>query len=222
MGYWKQRMIEEQEQGWKFVDGKDVCWKCFEDYAIRDFIRNNASVKNCSYCRRRSKEPIAVPMNDVLGLIGEGLACEYADPAEMNPWDEGEYVFPTTTTRELFDQIGPIARNDDVHEEIVEAFGDKAWNEKDLFSLPDDVALRYGWQSFVKAVKYERRYLFLRPKKTKGSEVATPDQMLDRLAAVIKEVGLVSAMKAGTRWLRARVGDPSKEYTSGADLGTAP
>ncbi len=226
VGYWKDQLLKQQEQGWSSVDpDRMVCAKCFEDYAIQGFIRDCASARKCSYCGRRSKKPIAVPMNDVLELIGEGLGYEYADPAEQNPWDEGEYVFATMYSRDLFDEIGPIARNEAVHEEIVEAFGNKTWNEKDLFGLSEDDALRYGWQGFVKAVKYERRYVFLKPKKKKGppdSDAVTPDQMLDRLGEVIKEVGLVRTMKAGMRWFRARVHDPAKEYTSAADLGTAP
>ncbi len=200
MGYWKDQLLKQQEQGWSSVDsGRVVCAKCFEDYAIQDFIRASASERKCSYCGRRSKKPIAVPMNDVLELIGEGLGCEYADPAEQNPWDEGEYVFPTMDSRELFDEIGPIAQNDDVHEEIVKAFSDRMWNEKDLFGLWEGDALRYGWKYFVKAVKYQRRYVFLRPKK-KGpsdSEVPTPDKMLDRIGQVINEVELVRTMDAG-------------------------
>ncbi len=225
MGYWKDQLLKQQEQGWSSVDsGRVVCAKCFEDYAIQDFIRASASERKCSYCGRRSKKPIAVPMNDVLELIGEGLGCEYADPAEQNPWDEGEYVFPTMDSRELFDEIGPIAQNDDVHEEIVKAFSDRMWNEKDLFGLWEGDALRYGWKYFVKAVKYQRRYVFLRPKK-KGpsdSEVPTPDKMLDRIGQVINEVELVRTMDAGTRWFRARVHSPAEKYTSAADLGTVP
>jgi hypothetical protein len=225
VGYWKDQLLKQQEQGWTSVDSdRTVCAKCFEDYAIQDFIRDKASETKCSYCGRRSKKPIAVPMNDVLELIGEGLGYEYADPAEQNPWDEGEYVFPTMNSRELFDEIGPIARNEDVHEEIVEAFGDSAWNEKNLFGLWEGDALRYGWSGFVKAVKYQRRYVFLRPKKKDpglDSDVVTPDKMLDRIGEVINEVGLVRTMKAGTRWFRARVHNPAKKYTSAADLGTA-
>jgi hypothetical protein len=226
VGYWKDQLLKQQEQGWSSVDPDlMVCAKCFEDYAIQAFIRDNASERKCSYCGRRSKKPIAVAMNDVLELIGESLGYEYADPAEQNPWDEGEYVFPTKDSRELFDEIGPIARNDDVHEEIVEAFDGRTWNEKDLFSLWEGEALRYGWEAFVKAVKYQRRYVFLRPKKKKkglDSEVPTPDKMLDRIGEVINEVGLVRTMDAGTRWFRARVHSPGEKYTSAADLGTVP
>jgi hypothetical protein len=225
VGYWKDQLLKQQEQGWSSVDpDRMVCAKCFEDYAIQDFIRDRPTEKKCSYCGRRSKKSIAVPMNDVLELIGEGLRYEYADPAEQNPWDEGEYVFPTMDSRELFDEIGPIAQNEDVHEEIVGAFGDKTWNEKDLFGLWEGDALRYGWKDFVKAVKYQRRYVFLRPKK-KGppdSDVVTPDKMLDRIGAVINEAGVVRTMDAGNRWFRARVHSLAEKFTSAADLGTAP
>src|SRR5262245_33941724 len=106
MGYAKDQLLKQQEQGWRSVPSRMVCAKCFEDYAIQDFIRATASATKCSYCRRRSKKPIAVRMNEVLELIGASLGYEYADPAAQNPWDEGEYVFPTMDCRELFEEIG--------------------------------------------------------------------------------------------------------------------
>src|SRR6266436_4018705 len=113
MGMAKEMQILEWQQRWRFVDGDlAVCAKCFEDDAIKDFIRHHASEKKCSYCSRRSKKPIAVPMNEVLELIGDGIRFEYGDPdAEGNPWDEGEYVFKTMSTDEVLDEIGPITEN---------------------------------------------------------------------------------------------------------------
>jgi HEPN superfamily RES-like protein/RES domain-containing protein len=189
------------------------------------FVRTNASEETCTYCGRKSKKPIAMPMNDVLQFIGEGISYRYEDPANQNPWDEGEYVFPTMDSRELLDNWGPIANNDDVYEEIVEAFGGSVWNEKNLFGLSEDDVLRSGWRGFVDVVKYRQRYVFLRVTKKKREndrDTVTRDQMLDRLAAVILQAGLVKLMKAGTRWFRARHHDPAKHYTSAADLGTAP
>lgn len=60
-------------------------------------------------------------------------------------------------SRELLDDWGPIANNDDVYEEIVEAFGGSVWNEKNLFGLSEDDVLRSGWRGFVDVVKYRQR-----------------------------------------------------------------
>jgi hypothetical protein len=226
VGYAKERQLQEWEQGWSFVDSDlAVCAKCFIDEAIKEFITEEATEKKCSYCKRRSKSSIAISMNDVLELIGESLRYEYNDPDnEGIPVEGGEYVFDNMDTREVFSEIDTITDNDDVFEEIIDAFGDSAWVKKPFFVPSEDDELRYGWRDFVKAVKHQRRYLFLRPKRKKGvpSGGLTPDKMLDRIGAVVSEVGLVREMDGGTRWFRARQHVPAKRYTSAIDLGTAP
>jgi hypothetical protein len=164
-------------------------------------------------------------MNDVLGLIGGGIRFEYGDPDnEGNPWDEGEYVFPTMTTSEVLDEVGPVTENDKVLEEILGAFSNSLWVEKPLFGLSEGDELRFGWRDFVKAVKHKTRYVFFRAKRKKGVLIGAipPAEMLDRIGKVINEVGLVREMKAGTRWFRARVHRPAETHTSAAELGTVP
>lgn len=225
MGYWKNRQIQEWDQGWSFVDDdRMVCAECFEDYAIKDFISDNATETSCSFCGRSAEEEIAAPMNDVLRLIGESLSYEYDDPNDAGvPVEGGEYVFDTMSTREVFAGLDTITENEDVMEEILNAFSDSAWVDKPFYSPAEDDELRYGWRDFVKAVKYERRYVFLEPKRKKRlTDGIQPAEMLDRIGKVIKEVGLVRKMKAGTQWFRARQHDPAKTYTAAADFGTAP
>jgi hypothetical protein len=224
MGYWKDRMMQEQARGYSSVDDdKAVCAKCFEDEAIQQFVRDNATEKKCSYCGRRSKKPIATPMNDVLDLIGEGLHCEYADPIEENARDDGEWVIEPRDTADVFAGLDPITENMDVFDEIVDAFRDSWWVDKPLWGPSAGDELRYGWDDFVKAVKYHRRYVFLMPKRTRfSSDGITPDKMLDEIGTVIKEVGLARTMDAGTGWFRARAHGPAETYTSAADLGTVP
>ena len=224
MRYWKDQLLKEQEQGWSSVDPDHmVCAKCFEDDAIQAFIRDTATERKCSYCGRRSKKPIAAPMNDVLELIAGGLHYEYADPIEENARDDGEWVIEPRDTSDVLAGIDPITENVDVFDEIVSAFSSSAWVDKPLWAPSGADFLRYGWDDFVKAVKYDRRYLFLRPKRNRfSSSGITPDKMLDQIGAVITEVGLVRTMDAGTRWFRARVHEPTKTYISAADLGTVP
>ena len=77
----KDRMIQEWDQGWKFAqDDRSVCGACFDDDALKAFIKVNAEAKVCSYCGRRSKKAIAAPINSVLELIGESLHSEWGNP----------------------------------------------------------------------------------------------------------------------------------------------
>src|SRR5262245_50044963 len=102
-----------------------VCAKCFVDEGIQEFIEDNATETECSYCKRRSKDPIAASMYEVLGLIDGGLHHEYDDPSDAGiPVEGGEYVFDTMSTREIFYGLDPITENEDVMEAILDAFRD--------------------------------------------------------------------------------------------------
>lgn len=222
-------MIQEWDQGWKFVpDDRFVCTKCFDDYAIKAFIQDNAEERKCSYCNRRSTKPIAAPMNSVLELIGESLYSEWNHPDDEGiPYEsaEGGYQFDVMDTWDLFDHIGDPTANEEVRKEIIQALIDQMWVQKHFYSLTEDKVLRYSWRDFVKAVKYKTRYLFTlkKPKKSAiPSDTIPPARMLDRIGKVINEVGLVREMKAGTPWFRARVHKLDETFTSAANLGTAP
>src|SRR5215468_9826401 len=146
MGWAKDRQIQEWEQRWHFVDDDlAVCARCFEDEAIKGFIRLGATEKRCSYCKRRSKKLIATPMNDVLELIGESLRDEYGDPYDAGvPVESGEYVFPIMDTSEVLDELGGITENGDVLRHVLRAFSDSTWVNKPFYSLAEDDQLRYG------------------------------------------------------------------------------
>ncbi len=77
MGYWKQKMLEEQEHGWSSLGSKCVCAKCFEDAALAAFASENAVEHECDYCGRKSrKRSIAVGINEVMEVIDEGIRSE--------------------------------------------------------------------------------------------------------------------------------------------------
>ena len=145
MGYWKDQLLKQQEQGWSAVDpDRIVCARCFEDDAIQDFIRDRANERKCSYCGRRSKKPIAVAMNDVLELIAVGLHHEYADPVEENARDDGEWVIEPRDISDVLAGLDPVTENMDVLDEIVSAFSASAWVDKPLWGFSEGDALRYG------------------------------------------------------------------------------
>ena len=63
MGRAKEEYMRQMEQGWSSVGAKWVCAKCFEDSAIQEFIREQASRKRCFYCRRFSRNLIAAEVH---------------------------------------------------------------------------------------------------------------------------------------------------------------
>ncbi|MDH4081302.1 MAG: HEPN-associated N-terminal domain-containing protein [Nitrospira sp.] len=219
-------MIRQEEQGWDFVDdGLNVCTNCFDDEAIKRFIEENASEKECSYCEACSEEPIAASMNSVLEVIGSAVEHGYEDPANSLPVEGGEYVFSTMDIDDVLDEIGWPTQSDSVADEIREAFSGRAWVQKNFFGLPEDDQLRYGWDDFVEAVKYRTRYLFAMPftdESQLGLDDIPPHKMLEKIGNVIDNVGLIREVKAGTKWLRARIHDPRESYSTASELGTVP
>ena len=219
-------MIRELEQGWDYLsDDLFVCASCFDDYAIKQFIESSASEKNCSYCKRCAKEPIAASMNSVLDVIGGGITSVYEDPVHSLPVEGGEYVFDTMDIDEVFGEVGWPTESDAVADEIRNAFSGRAWVEMNFFRLREDDLLRYGWEDFAKSVKHRTRYLFSVKRSRKSSlldDKIPPHEMLGNIGRVIQDVELVREMKKGTRWFRARIHAPAEKYTTASELGTVP
>lgn len=228
MGYWKDRMIRQEEQEWDFLE-EDlyVCAKCFDDEAIQQFIEDSAEGKECSYCEESSEDAIAASMNAVLDIIGDAVAHEFTEPANELPRDDGDWVFGECIMYidEVLDELGWPTQNEDVAEDIRQAFSGKSYVKKHFFSLTDHEQLRYGWNDFVAAVKHRTRYLFTLPVKDeteRGSDEIPPHKMLDEIGNVVGNVGMIQEMTAGTKWFRVRIHDPEEAFSTASELGTVP
>ncbi len=57
---------------------KFVCYRCFEDPELVEFIKENAESDECSYCPSVGREPIAAPIDDVSTHFTECLFREYS------------------------------------------------------------------------------------------------------------------------------------------------
>jgi hypothetical protein len=77
MGWAKEQLLREQEEGWHSIGEKFVCAGCFEDEAIRSFVKTRASEHLCSYCGKRAKKPIAAPLDDVLEYVPTQVITEF-------------------------------------------------------------------------------------------------------------------------------------------------
>ena len=232
MGYMKDKMIEEQSRGWSSVD-KRVCDKCLNDYALAKFVKDRATEKKCDYCGRASKErPIAVPVDDVMPEISDGIRSEWEHPDDVGmPYEsaEGGYQGTVIDSYELInDELWDIFTNESLREDIAGAFEAQGamWCDKYLWSLPPEEALRSGWKEFVKVVKHNVRYLFLRApddlSEYRGYEEIPPSLFLDRLGEVVQEAGLVTVLPRGTRIFRARVHAIDKTLQTASELGPPP
>lgn len=228
MGFMKDRMIKEQQRGWQFVPDDDfVCDECFDDYAIKEFVVENASQNTCTYCGRSSPEVKAVPMNDVLDLINESIEFEYErveHAAVAYSSEDGGWQAPTVGIYDIFDSDGDRpSENEKIMDVIYKTFGDQLWVERGSYVVESADDLAYSWERFVDVVKHESRYLFtLETRSEIDPDLLTPAEMLDRIGDIVNESDLFAEVKAGTHLFRGRSHYADKELSSVVDLGTPP
>jgi hypothetical protein len=205
-----------------------VCARCFSDYALAQFATDNATEMHCDYCGRRSKrKPIAVPIDDVLAEISKGIRSEWGNPeGEGVPYEtqEGGWQGEVIDSYDLFhDEIDDPFDNDDLRQDVIDAFFDNAWCQKHFWSLKPAQALQYSWEKFVDVVKHQVRYLFSVVRDDdEDHEVIAPSAFLERVGELISEIGLVRDLRKGTKLFRARVHRSDKRYRFASELGTPP
>lgn len=176
--------------------------------------------------RNVSERLIAADAEEIAGIIAEGVLREYNDAAdEPVPYEsaEGGYQFRTMSTWDLLTDELELDLEDGFLEYVVDDFPDYAWIQRNPLSLARDQALTSGWENFCQQVKHETRYLFfeLAP-DDRWSEDVRPEQMLDAIGEIVKEVGLLTTLPKGTVLFRARVHACGEIYSTIADLGPPP
>jgi HEPN/RES N-terminal domain 1/RES domain len=236
MGRMKDLLIQQEEQGWWFVR-THVCADCFTDEAIQQFVAGRMIETKCDYCGRSSDALIAAPMDDVLGLMANGLSVEWNDAVDELPYEsaEGGYQGRAYDTWEFFDEVVGFPTEDaKLKKDIAHAFRDRLWCQRNYFSLSEQDALLIGWEEFCHEVKHERRYFFLDHPRALAAgpqdgqapigmrETPTPGEVLDEIADLVRDLSLVKPLALGHRFVRARSCHPATTFTTAADLGAAP
>jgi len=212
---------------------KYVCAECFSDYAIKEFIEQNAFSEKCSYCSNKSDEPIAAPLEEVIEFIREGLETEWDNPVNCVGWESaeggwmgarviGSYELITVEIEEL------QGSNQDVLDDISYLL-DQEWCQRDPYGLPDDEALFLSWQGFADQVKHHTRYIFLRQKAEEeflhDLDIIPVYKMLDSLSeelSKLEEENLLAIIKVGSKIFRTRVHNKDILLSKANEIGTVP
>jgi len=187
MGREKDRLIEEEERGWRSVTHRYVCDNCISEPGLADYIRDRGVQCECGYCGLTPEDADlrCLPFDDVMAQIAAGIYSEFNDADKENiPYESGEggYQFSEhiyTTYELLMDVIG-LDASERVFEDVLRALPDCAWCSKDFYSLSLGEALDVSWNTFTEKVKHETRYLFTLPEQqedSKGIAPARPDVM---------------------------------------------
>jgi len=227
MGYEKDRMMQEEEQGWRFREG-NVCDRCISEPYLRDMVRSRASELDCSFCGRSSrKAAISVPFNDLMEVIG-GAISQYFDYA-VNCLGycsaEGGYLGTTYQSYDIVhdDMIPAPSENDEVLSAIVDSLGDEIWCDRDPYSLTGVERYSISWEEFCETVKHSVRYFFgFQEVPDQYSESIPIPEMLDALRDIIDRADLISRFPTGSQFFRVRVHERLEVCDNWRPLGSPP
>lgn len=220
MGRYKDLLIQQEDQGWRFSNQR-ICRRCVTDPYLKSVIDSNATGSRCSFCGRSSSAPFDVIMDVVAGAVFQYYS--HAVNVAARDSEEGGYLGDTFDTSDmLLFRIGPPSSRDSVNDAIVESFGDEVWCERDMYRL--DGAERYlaSWDEFCETVKHRRRFFFGSVESDEFSETIPVPLMLQELERIVREFDLVRSLPAGSRLWRVRVHGSSERCDSWRTLGSPP
>ncbi len=234
MGLTKRYYEEMTEGGMNLLSaqGKWVCKECFEDYALQQFIEENADHEECSFCGTENEEPIAAPLEEVARFIHTRLCHFYDDAAEWLRYEtaEGGYQGTTYDTWDILEDVVELPQDDDgsLFQALVDAVGDRTWCEARPYALREHESLIWNWKYFCDYIKHERRFFFMSgtpPYATRGhdeDQYLSPELLLHQIAEFCVRHEMVKEIGLGTRLYRVRPEPVDKHYEQPLELGAPP
>jgi hypothetical protein len=222
--------MEQEEMGFSAPFGYAVCAACVADPMLAEFIAENVTAIECSFCGRSEKTEIAAEASEVLGVIGRGISTDWSraiDVLGYDPESRSGFAGSTFDAWEVFEAMDAVFANDAFEEFVVEAFSQAVWCQRDPYGVSEGEALRYGWEQLAETVKHRQRFAFSAPEEVgydddPGAEVPRGVKMLDELARLIREYELVAEVAAGTPLYRCRLHAVRKRYWTAKGLGAPP
>jgi hypothetical protein len=222
MGYHKDRMIQEEEQGWRFSDN-NICSRCVSDPDLKQFIRETAALSPCDFCGWRG--PHSVTFDSLMEIIGGTINQHYNDAVNEASWDsEDGYFGDTFDTFELFYRIGDPSNREAVNDAIRESLGiDRHWCQRHMYSLTGADRYIASWDDFCTTVKHKTRYFFdsTANDDDMGETIPVP-RMLDELRDIVREASLIGTLPAGTMLFRVRPHGKAEVCNTWDTLGSPP
>jgi RES domain-containing protein len=224
MGYQKERMLQEEDQGWRFSDDR-ICSRCVNNPYLKKFIRHRASNSVCTFCRRRGSR--SIDFDILMELIGAAVQAHFNDAVNEAAWDseEGGYFGETFDTTELVrDHLEEPSDKEEVIEAIIESLGvDREWCERNMYGLNGADRYIASWDEFCMTVKHRVRYFFDAAAEDEDiTETIPVPQMLGELSDIISSAGLIDTVPAGTHFFRVRPHSDGETCTTWRCLGSPP
>lgn len=223
MGLAKRRLEEIESRGASFIGDKFVCADCVGDRALKDFIQENGTAKNCDYCGEVN--PVVL-VDDVVEKIVEGIKTEYDEPGNGLGWasEEGGWLGSTIDTWDILEDL-EVAENESLFNDIREAITAEIWCGSEFYGLTHHKRLLYGWQAFGEILKHERRFFAVgKPKEIDDpyDELASPEEVLSAISDALRELDLIRRLAQNTDIFRARLHKSGEILSTVEQLGPPP
>ena len=203
------------------VEEKNVCSECFEDYAISEYVQENAVEAKCDYCSKSSeKTAIAAPLHEVVEFILEGIRYEWDDPANCVSWcsQEGGWVGATViNTYDLItDELDLGIQHDKLLADIARSIVTQEWCPSDPYGPRPDDEMIYNWKMFANQIKHHIRYVFFRASRRERKDTfdrQQPYAILHRIGEIANGLGLIKPLPSGTEFVRVRRSEKILRHT---------
>lgn len=222
MGLTKRALEEEEARGWRSAGDKHVCLEHIENGAIVAHLKEILDSRRCHYCDRIGASPIAAPVDVLIDLVSQSLCCEWGDPNDEGvPWDRG-WVGKVFDTWDVLDELeeGNPFNCAALTADIVNAFGGRAWVQKDFYRLPLGKRLELGWDEFAKIVRYRSRdFLLADGAESDDPDALSPVEILEAIGDAVASLRLIRTLEADTKIYRGRPHTAHTRLKTADELG---
>jgi hypothetical protein len=227
MGALKDRMMHEEALGCSLGTDKVICTDCIEDEALAEVVRQHPEHEPCSFCGKRKKHRGS--MSAVIERVAEAIRLDWNQPEDELYYDrESETGWGGTVydASEVMADIGYETSNWDVVQEIIDAFADRQFCQRDYGTLTPIERQRAGWEGFQHAIKHVRRFTFW-SMTDDGNDPNHPDYlpagaMLGEIGKMVRKAKLRKVYPKGTAVWRVRLHDAGRKYREDHELSPPP
>lgn len=179
----------------------------------------------CCFCD--AVDVPAASLEDVLAFIRDGLEAVWStQPDDRIDWDWDQGPVPHSYSLEdVLEAAGSPIKNKRAIGEIEKADGFGTWYDRYADGSGPYARLDL-WDEFCRRILYKSRFFFCRPMAGDPAECDPSElpsvEVLDDLADLVREAGLVREVPAGERFFRARQHYPHDQPRTASELGPPP
>lgn len=222
MGGTKQDELEHWSHGLTSVPKRQVCYRHFKDYAIKDFINVNGKKGRCSYCKKSE----VIDLETLMFFMMKGIMHFYEDAAEFMRYDssEGGYIGNTFNQDELInDEIGLEVDHDELLQDIIESIDDRTWATPNSYYDSQSDILVYHWDYFKEIAKHKARYLFAQTSRLKSFDYQlNPYNILEDIGRYISNFQMISKLSTNHKLCRCRQHSKLDNITTAEQMSAPP